>query len=622
MKKQVVAIVICMILSMLTAMSCMAQNDDFVSGIKWDAEYDVVVIGYGMAGATAAVTAAENGANVLIVEKAAPGHEGGNSRYAGQCILTIDQGKRDDGLAYIRALRGKFDTPSDAIIDVMVDGFYTNVEWLEAHGAEGHVVPVFSIEYPELPGAGNGPYVLYDGEFFTGKWYKFFQKLVEEQHENIDVWYEAPATHLIQDKETKVVHGVTIENNGQEYNVFARNGVVMALGGFENNQVMLQNYTQLSDAYSKGARYNTGDGIKMAIEVGANLWHMSALSGPDVNFINPETNVSMGYALSYCEPYPWATGFLANDVIYIGGSGERFIDETCETKHGHNEVAGTFFSIHIPEYAYCVFDEDARLKRNAYYSWSDGMVEEIEKGWVVKGDTIEELAEKINVDPQTLVKTINNYNSYCEAGYDPDFKRNPEYMQPLDNGPYYAFEVHPTLTNTQGGAERNEKCEVVDPYGEPIPHLYSAGQFGSFWADIYQGGGNMGECLFTGRIAGENAAAAKADAVTVSVLGDKAPLDFSAKEIVYDVAANEYIGTGNGIGGEVKVKVTVEDDKIAAAEIVLCNETPGLGDQGMQRTLDKILEAQSTEVDTMTGATVSSKATIEAVNDALAQSKM
>ncbi len=94
---------------------------------------------------------------------------------------------------------------------------------------------------------------------------------MEECSNPITVWYETPATHLLQDKASGIIHCVVVENNGKEYNIRAKNGAIMAMGGFENNRVMLQNYTQISDGHSKGARHNTGDGIKMAIEVGGNL---------------------------------------------------------------------------------------------------------------------------------------------------------------------------------------------------------------------------------------------------------------------------------------------------------------------------------------------------------------
>jgi uncharacterized protein with FMN-binding domain len=376
-----------------------------------------------------------------------------------------------------------------------------------------------------------------------------------------------------------------------------------------------------TNGYSKGARYNTGDGIKMAIEVGANLWHLSTLSGPDVNFVNPETGISMGYSLSTTAPKPWATGFLAYDVIFVGGDGTRFVNESVFPDHGHLDVGGTPFSMQIPEDAYCVFDEDARLNGKAYYSWSDGMVEEIEKGWILKGETIEELAGKMGLDEDSLAATIQKYNSYCVTGEDLDFHRSVDFLKPLDNGPFYAFPVHPTMTNTQGGAERNENCKVVTPYGEPIPHLYSAGEFGSFWADIYQGGGNLGECLFTGRIAARNAVSVKSDVPECTVMEGKTAVDFSSQEETFDVGENEYVGSATGIGGELKLKVTVVESKIEAIETLVFNETTGLGDVAAEKVISAIIDANSTEVDGMAGATMTSNAVKAAVEGALAQAK-
>lgn len=622
MKRKVVALLLTIALVFTMGASVMAEpaGTEFLDTIDWAAEYDVVVIGYGLAGAMASVTAANAGASVLMVEKAAKGQEGGNSRYAGQCIYTMNEDNRDGLLEYLKALRGEFDTPSDAVLEAMADGLVENGKWLQSLVPEDKWVAYPHAEFPEYPGGEGGYMMLYEGEFFTGKWYRFFQNLVNEVETGLDIWYETPATHLIQDKATGIIHGVLVEHDGKEYAIRAKNGVVMAMGGFENNQIMLQNFAQISDGYSKGAHFNTGDGIKMAIEVGANIWHMSTLSGPDVNFVNPETKIAAGYSLSNTSPAPWATGFLAYDVIYIGEDATRFCNETIFPDHGHTKVGGTPFSIHIPENAYCIFDEDARVAGSkAYYSWSDGMVDEIEKGWVVKADTLEELAEKTGHDPEALISTVENYNAICEAGVDSAYGRPQDYLKPIDTAPFYGFKLSPTLTNTQGGAERNENCEVVTPFGEAIPHLYSAGEFGSFFADVYQGGCNMSECVFTGRVAGTNAAAAKDDTVDISVMEGKTPVDFSVADTEYTVEANEYLGTGYGIGGKLILKVTIEDQKITAIEPELCNETGGLGDVAVAKVSAEIIEAQNTEVDTMTGATVSSKATIEAVKDAMAQ---
>ena len=130
---------------------------------------------------------------------------------------------------------------------------------------------------------------------------------------------------------------------------------------------------------------------------------------------------------------------------------------------------------------------------------------ELEKGWITKGDTIPDLAIKIGLDPSALDSTIARWNADAASGEDTEFGRTLM-LKPLSTkGPYYAVELSPSMLNTQGGPRRNEKAEIVKPDGTPIPRLYSAGELGSIYSYLYQGTGNIGECLAFGRIAGREA---------------------------------------------------------------------------------------------------------------------
>ena len=97
----------------------------------------------------------------------------------------------------------------------------------------------------------------------------------------------------------------------------------------------------------------------------------------------------------------------------------------------------------------------------------------------------------------------------AKKGVDPDFNRSRNGLNPIEKAPFYAVAIYPTMYNTQGGPKRNAKCEIVDPFDQPIPRLYSAGEMGSFWGWMYNGGGNNCECLCTGQIAARNAVAQK-----------------------------------------------------------------------------------------------------------------
>ena len=143
---------------------------------------------------------------------------------------------------------------------------------------------------------------------------------------------------------------------------------------------------------------------------------------------------------------------------------------------------------------------------------------------IVKADTIEELAKKINVPVENLVNTFKTWNANIKAGADKEFGRPlekkgkiafegreaPLISAPFDEqGPYYAAKLYPAILNTQGGPRRNEKGQVLNPFKKPIPRLYSAGELGSMWGHIYQGACNNSESCVFGRIAGRTVAAEK-----------------------------------------------------------------------------------------------------------------
>ena len=179
--------------------------------------------------------------------------------------------------------------------------------------------------------------------------------------------------------------------------------------------------------------------------------------------------------------------------------------------------------------AYWIFD-DVRMKQGPLapkmptnwafvhnvYTWSADNQAELAKGWIVKGDAIEDLARKIvcrlpfgrepRMDVAGLVKTINDYNSYCAAGKDPEFNRLPASLLPLKTPPYYAVEIIESSANTDGGPQHNQFSQTIDSDDKPIPRLYSCGEFGSIFGFLYYGGGNIPEALAMGRVAAEHAA--------------------------------------------------------------------------------------------------------------------
>ena len=176
--------------------------------------------------------------------------------------------------------------------------------------------------------------------------------------------------------------------------------------------------------------------------------------------------------------------------------------------------------------SWLVFDETMRSTQTVTYlnlstagfgfiPWTADNMDAIDRGWILKGDTIADVASKIknhadNVDKMNtdaLVDTVERYNAFCAAGEDTDFQRKPDSLGPVETPPFYAIPVYPGGPNTKGGIMADGTRHVLNWEGNQIPRLYTAGEISSAFKFVYQGGGNLTECLACGRIAGKNAAA-------------------------------------------------------------------------------------------------------------------
>lgn len=609
MMKKLFSLVLCL---------CMALSLTGAVAEEWDAAYDVVVIGFGGAGASAAIEAADAGAKVLVLEKAPATAAGGNTKLSGQQVLSPTD--VEIAVEYFDQISGGFEYDKD-LVRVTTEGMNKIGEWLMYLGAPDLTQPEHQMtykEYPQYPGSDVMRCYLIDGQYHSGKVWNLLANGAEERAENITVWYESPGLELIQDHETKMITGVIAKHEGEIVRIKAENGVVMAMGGYENNQEMIQNYYHMLYAYPKGTYYNTGDGVYMAQKVGAELWHMNSPAGPDLNFKDPESEVYYGYSLAY--------GFGAKSTIYVGPDGTRFINEAGATKHGKMPTHGTYQTAVTVLPAYAVFDEACFTSGpiTTGGGWSNDNSVEFEKGWIIKADTLAELAEKIGVNAAGLEKTVTRYNWYCEQGEDYEFGRGANALKPISTeGPYYAMPLTPTLTNTQGGAVRNANCEVVNVDGYAIPHLYSAGEFGSMFVHGYNGGGNVSEALVTGRIAGANAA--KADKSEIPVISNGKKVEEKAEEAAETVALElkdgAYQGTGRGMASDIVVDVVVAGGKIESVTVVSASDTPGIFEAAVEKMPAKFVEAQNTNVDVVAGVTVTSNGIIAAVEAALAGAK-
>lgn len=596
----------------------------FADTIAWTHEYDVVVIGFGGAGAVSSITAADEGAKVLLCEKAPKGHEGGNTHYSGQNFGVIAPEDIDLFIEYYKNMRGAYSTPSDSIIENWVNEFSNNEQWMRDLGCTDYELEEKTEEPSCAPEGLQAMRMkiansVVDGKDIGGGYWPLVYTHVMKRKDSIDVWFSSPAVELIQDPISKAVIGVVIDRSGSLQYVRALNGVVLSCGGYEANQTMMEDFTGLARVMPIGNTYNTGDGISLAVSVGAHLWHMSNALAPWISALTaPDAQRVI---------FPPVNPFAGKSYIQVGPEARRFHNEFEVNRHSRVDVQGESMTATSFDVMWNIFDEDARKAGlDPSKGWglvhSDGMQDQIDNGVIVSADSIAELAEKIGLDADALTEEVELFNSVASSGVDGKFGRKAETMKPFaQSGPYYAWEVRRGVLNTQGGPERNEDCQIVDVKGNPIPHLYGAGELGFMMPKLYNGGGNLGDTAASGRIAGRNAASAK-DPLPELAFEMPEQKEVGAEALDAELMP-EFVSSGNDHYGSyagismMTCKVTVEGDAIKAIEVVQHGETVGIGTVAFDEMIPRIIEAQSLDVDIVSGATKSSKALLGCCKNAL-----
>src|SRR5207342_995554 len=416
---------------------------------EWDAEADVIIVGFGAAGMAASVTAHDLGAKVVILEKAPEGQEGGNTRVAGQGYLNTSSA--DSAIAYLTALCGPYTVP-EPMVKVWAEEMGRNNAWLQSLGGDPqeHQHPPVGIEFPDLPGA-DCVHKFHDGPTYGYSYtWKLFERLVKERP--IPIHYETPGRELIQHDATKEILGVRAMHGGRAVNVKARRGVVLTCGGFENNQEMIRNYLPgVPYCYTSGSPYNEGDGITMAMSVGADLWHMNNYAGPSMALKVPEIRTSLSMqALHYSKE-------TLDGMIVVGPDARRFTDEKFKTRHGKVPVNGRWLPLSTPCPMFLIFDHTLFSAGPLYdkhpshgwtqiierYEWSEDNSVELAKGWIRRADSVAALASIVGLDPKALADSVERWNRHAEAHHDADFGRRLM-MAPIARGPFYAIELSPS----------------------------------------------------------------------------------------------------------------------------------------------------------------------------------
>ncbi len=496
--------------------------------IAWTDEADVVILGTGGAGLSAAITMADEQLGSCLVLEAAPENlRGGNSRICGQ-ILNIPLNP-EGAVEYQNACNEPYAVEPE-LMQAWAESLCDNLDWCtDVCGMDLVVTPNNNPEFPELPGADDIE-VYVNGELGNSNVWNALAETADGL--GTKYYYDSRVTDLVIDGEHGIV-GVSTED-GRCFK--AKKGVVMGCGGFEANEDLIKKYYQIgyADLRPRGSFYNRGEGIHMAEQAGAQLWHMNNMVGNAWGVqLDPEDRYSC-----------FSMKLTGKGYIVIGPDGCRYQseDDMSRLRHGKYNKGGVWANLEMPMPAYLLFDQecfDGGMLTPAGIGFQtlvlDGKIptadELLERGVIKRCESAEDVAAFTGIEAATLQGTLDRWNRMAAQNSDTDFGRGtardeqgyaPDHV--LYNGkdkiaaydlvglgyPLYAMPLAPTFLNTQGGPKRNAFNQVLDMNDEPIARLYSTGELGAIYVNEYNGGGNFSDAIASGRVAARHCASLEA----------------------------------------------------------------------------------------------------------------
>ena len=496
-----------------------------VNDISWDEERELVIVGAGFGGLNTAAAAIADcgGTDIVVFEKGVV--PGGCSPFSVCRYTYTTQEYRDDFVAYMKALDRGCTTVPDDVYEAFADGTIEAIDWavglgankdemvIEEPGACSPTQPGGYPEYPELEGSisvGNFQLGQAEGAEGPTSFYRFLQEYLEEHTDVCEIRYSSPVTALVQDPTTKAVLGVVVESEGSSFYIRATKAVVMACGGFENATDMLQNYFGLSEVTSGGATLNTGDGHRMCMRAGADMWHMHQMSGLEFKahgindgMVSFENGLGIVVGLNG-RRYLDDSGYgIDAGAVEFPGFNTRPVSMGDTARHGLLNFGGQYS---LPQLHDSWFICDANAYAEGAISVTDFDGDDpYESGEFYRGETLTELARQLGLPEGCLEQTVEDWNIMVDAGHDFAFHRPENTLLKIEAAPFYAIQLKPNHINTDGGPRRSAKAEILDVDGMPIPGLYSCGEFGSITGMCYQGGCNISEGNVFGRIAAHQA---------------------------------------------------------------------------------------------------------------------
>lgn len=450
-----------------------ASEFEYTKPSEMKDQYDIVIVGAGGAGMAAALSAKDAGKNPVILEKLPVA--GGNTvkssggMNASETKFQKEQGIEDSNEQFFNdTLKGGKGTNNQELLHYLVDNSASAIDWLDSMGITLNNISYSggaSVKRIHRPtdGSAVGTYLV-DG----------LMRNINEK--SIPLFVNSDVTK-IDEKDGKIT-GVEVNVEGKTKTI-ASDAVVVTTGGYGSNKEMIEKYRpDLKDYVSTTSEGSTGDGIKMIEELGGATVDMDQIQ------VHPTVVQDTGMLISET--------VRGEGAILVNQQGKRFVNE-LETRDNVSAAETA-----LPEkYAYLIFDSELakRAKQVDYYE---------KEGAIVKADTIEELAKKIDVDPTTLTGTVDTWNQYVKDKNDPDFGRKTAMDYDLTKGPFYAIKIAPGIHHTMGGVKINTNTEVLKEDGSIIPGLYAAGEVtGGIHGKNRIGGNAVADIMVFGRQAGK-----------------------------------------------------------------------------------------------------------------------
>ncbi|MBR0651408.1 FAD-binding dehydrogenase [Roseomonas terrae] len=487
-------------------------------------EFDVVVVGGGNAAFCAALSAQENGARVVMLERAPEDEAGGNTRFTAGAIRFAYRGVEDlreimPDLTDAEVAQTDFGTytedqffddmfrvtrnrTSPELCEILVRGSFPAMRWLQSKGVK--FAPIWGRQAFKV----DGKFKFWGG--LTVESYGGGPGLVQAETEaakkrGIEIRYGARARRILTDGFG--VKGVEVKTADRIYAIRAKS-VVLAAGGFQGDAEWRTRYLGAGWELAKvrGTRFNTGDGIKMALEIGASPFgNYSGCHAVQWDFNAPEYgDLAVGDAFQK-HSYPWS--------VLINANGRRFLDEGADFRNYTYAKYGRVVLEQPGNFAWQVFDRKVlHVLRDEY------RIKQVTK---VKADTLEELAGKLEgVDGKAFLEEIRAYNAAVrqEIPFNPNVKdgrcteglaiNKSNWANTIEEGPFEAYQVGCGITFTFGGLRIDAEARVLDADQAPIPGLYAAGELvGGIFYFNYPGGSGLINGAVFGRLAGATAVA-------------------------------------------------------------------------------------------------------------------